>query len=116
MDNRDRLSDNGDAALNWMGTSPRDSLTAWNLANPLQNSASLRTVNVCLAHGLGDQDVPFTYSEAFVEHLSHFKSKNQLAIPPLIAFENGDHYSLVDSRHNDWDSIKQTIMNAINQM
>ena len=96
----ERLSDEGDAVRNWIGSDPIEDSKTWMSINPLDNPTK---TPVLLAHGKEDADVPISQSETYYRVMNAKKCDIQKL------WLNGDHYSIIDVASDDW----LVILNAI---
>ena len=96
----ERLSDEGDAVRNWIGSDPIEDSKTWMSINPLDNPPK---TPVLLAHGKEDADVPISQSETYYRVMNAKKCDIQKL------WLNGDHYSIIDVASDDW----LVILNAI---
>lgn len=96
----ERLSDEGDAVRNWIGSDPIQDSKTWTSINPLDNPPK---TPVLLAHGKEDADVPISQSETYYRVMNAKKCDIQKL------WLNGDHYSIIDVASDDW----LVILNAI---
>lgn len=96
----ERLSDEGDAVRNWIGSDPIEDSKTWISINPLDNPPK---TPVLLAHGKEDADVPISQSETYYRVMDAKKCDIQKL------WLNGDHYSIIDVASDDW----LVILNAI---
>lgn len=96
----ERLSDEGDAVRNWIGSDPIEDSKTWMSINPLDNPPK---TPVLLAHGKEDADVPISQSETYYRVMNAKKCDIQKL------WLKGDHYSIIDVASDDW----LVILNAI---
>ena len=96
----ERLSDEGDAVRNWIGSDPIEDSKTWMSINPLDNPPK---TPILLAHGKEDADVPISQSETYYRVMNAKKCDIQKL------WLNGDHYSIIDVASDDW----LVILNAI---
>jgi fructoselysine-6-P-deglycase FrlB-like protein len=77
-----------------MGGTPGDLPSEYRLADPMR-SLPLDVPVVCL-HSRADDEVPFTYSERYVEAATAAGANARLIET------DGDHYTLIDPASEDW--------------
>jgi acetyl esterase/lipase len=84
----------GTAALDLMGGTPDDLRAEYRLADPM-SAVPLDVPVVCL-HSRDDDEVPFSYSERYVEAAAAAGADARLIET------DGDHYTLIDPATGDW--------------
>jgi acetyl esterase/lipase len=87
----------GTAALDLMGGGPRDLPERYLLADPM--AALPPTASVLCVHSRADEDVPFRYSDRYVQ------ATVRAGGTAYLQETRGDHFTLIDPGSPDWQAV-----------
>lgn len=98
-----RLSDEGTAVRDWIGTSPDADLARWERFDPVAHPPVCQVV---LVHGMGDCDVPPSQSTGY--HHAHAATGLVTYVPVV-----GDHYAVIDPSSDAWRTPRTLMLQAL---
>lgn len=88
-----KLSDEGDAIRQWIGSAPEEAQQIWDQLNPVNHPPQ---TSVLLFHGEEDVDVPLDQSETYARVMEAKGASVQKIWLP------GNHYDIIDVASDDW--------------